>query len=692
MSRFRWAAFLALAAVTPIMAKSGTQPQVSLAVPGTGGASGGAINRFTLRFTEAMVPLGDPKATAPARLECAVPSGGRWVDPQTYVFEFERPLPGGLTCKIDLRSDLKSARGVGIIGTTTFKIDTGGPSARAVLPAEDEEEIEEDQVFLVATNVTASPGSISTGGYCAVDGIGEKIALDVLGRDVATKLLADLGDDSWESRNFLENAGLPRLVAANPKERASALSTLTAVKCRRSLPPGRDISLVWGSSIASGDGRKAGRDQRYDFTVRKAFSARFECARVNPAAGCNPVQDAHIRFTAPIPIEKAKAIRLVFDGGQSIEPTISKDDRNSATLADVDFKGPFPASAKATVSLPANVVDESQRALSNAQRFPLNVKFDESPPLAKFAAPFGIIEANEGGILPVTVRAVEPQLAQRVTSISGDMLKVEASDGEIAKWLRDIDDADDSDFREEERGKTSVTVNYTGTKSLLHGKGTNLKLAPPAGGKTFEVIGIPLKQPGFYVVELASPLLGKALLGRPTTRYVSAGALVTNMAVHFKWGREKSLAWVTSLDQATPVGAAEVRVTDSCSGKEIARGTTDKQGRLIVNGLPEPETYSGCGEDDNHALMVSARAAGDFSFTLTDWGDGIRPYDFDLPYGWSAADDIFHTIFDRSLLRQGETVNMKHILRRPVGTGFVFGKPLSSSLLTAGLGQNSKFL
>ena len=31
--------------------------------------------------------------------------------------------------------------------------------------------------------------------------------------------------------------------------------------------------------------------------------------------------------------------------------------------------------------------------------------------------------------------------------------------------------------------------------------------------------------------------------------------------------------------------------------------------------------------------MVSARKGDDFSFTLTDWGEGIRPYDFDLPYG-----------------------------------------------------------
>ena len=52
-----------------------------------------------------------------------------------------------------------------------------------------------------------------------------------------------------------------------------------------------------------------------------------------------------------------------------------------------------------------------------------------------------------------------------------------------------------------------------------------------------EVVGIPLAGPGFYVVELQSPRLGAALLGKPQPMYVPTAALVTNLAVHFKWGR-----------------------------------------------------------------------------------------------------------------------------------------------------------
>ena len=89
-----------------------------------------------------------------------------------------------------------------------------------------------------------------------------------------------------------------------------------------------------------------------------------------------------------------------------------------------------------------------------------------------------------------------------------------------------------------------------------------IKVPKPNGAQAFEVVGIPLKQPGFYVVELASPKLGDALLAEPSSSgskpvyHVSTAALVTNLAVHFKQGRESSLVWVTTLDTGLPVARA----------------------------------------------------------------------------------------------------------------------------------------
>ncbi|WP_419722544.1 alpha-2-macroglobulin family protein [Sphingopyxis witflariensis] len=683
-----------------------TVPQVTLATPGSTGTGEGTISRFTLRFSEDMVPLGDPRAKAPATNDCKLPADGRWVDTRTWVLEFEKPLPGGLRCHVELRDGLTTARGVNVVGNSRFALDTGGPSARAILAGGTHDGIEEDQIFLVATNVAADRASVGRYGYCAVDGIGEKIPLDVLPRETATQILTGLGNDNWSRQSFTEDAGLPQRLPAAGADREAALDRIVPVKCRRPLPPGRDMALVWDARISQAGvpTRTAGRDQRFDYDVRAAFTAKMSCNRVNPQAGCNPIKDVILTFAAPIARDAALAATLNTTDGKKLTPKVSDGDKNDAFLTQVRFTGPLPQNVDATLVLPADVTDQSGRRLANQSNFPLKFHIDRAPPLVKFAAEFGILEASEGGILPVTVRGVEGTMVQSNLKMPATALKVGDDDAAIARWLKRVDDADDTDYREEkDRTGKEVTVNYTGTKSVFagapaSGERRDLQLTPPGGGKEFEVIGIPLTEKGFHVVEIASPELGATLLGRKTTRYVATAALVTNMAVHFKWGREGSLAWVTSLDKGLPVAGAEIRVTDSCTGRLIARGVADKAGRLAFpSGLPQPETYASCEEkpdlanSEGHALMVSARAGDDFSFTLTDWGNGIRPYDFDLPYGWSERSDILHTIFDRALVKAGETVNMKHLLRRPIGLGFQIPKAMAGKLRLVHRGSDTEF-
>ncbi|MDB5674040.1 MAG: alpha-2-macroglobulin, partial [Sphingomonas bacterium] len=155
-------------AIAPVVALADNSPQVVLATPGIGD---GAIERFTMRFSQPMVPLGDPRATAPFAVECAVDGEGRWVDPQTYVYEFKNGLPGGTQCSLKLRAGLKSVAGYAYSGQQEFKVDAGGPVARAVLAGNSSDDgIEEDQVFLVAANLPADPASVASNAYCSVEG------------------------------------------------------------------------------------------------------------------------------------------------------------------------------------------------------------------------------------------------------------------------------------------------------------------------------------------------------------------------------------------------------------------------------------------------------------------------------------------------------------------------------------------
>ena len=103
---------LVAAPLGAIAAFGDNSPQVEMATPGVGN---GAIERFTARFNTAMVPLGDPRAASPFAVECPVGGEGRWVDQQTFVYEFSTPLPGGVTCKFKRREKLKSLSGYDVI-------------------------------------------------------------------------------------------------------------------------------------------------------------------------------------------------------------------------------------------------------------------------------------------------------------------------------------------------------------------------------------------------------------------------------------------------------------------------------------------------------------------------------------------------------------------------------------------------
>jgi uncharacterized protein YfaS (alpha-2-macroglobulin family) len=674
--------------LAPLGASALSPPVVLDATPGL---EGRAIARFTLRFSEPVASLGGDDAD-PIAMDCRTPGEGRWVDPATFVWEFAKPLPGGTVCTAELVAGLKAVSGRPVTGTRSFTIDSGGPFALSVRPYDGNENIDEDQAFIVFANSAVDRSSVPAGAYCAVDGIGERIAVDLIAPRAIEMVLDAMSHRDRES--FLSAAGIEGGIPEDKAARAELLASVVGLKCRRPLPPGKDVSLVWGASIRSPSGRLAAVDHRFDFTVREEFSARVSCSRVNAQSGCNPIEPVKLLFTAPVPRQAALAARLDVGGGRMLAPL---DEGREQTLSEVKFMPVLPPAITAHLILPEGLRDEGGRPLANGRRFPLDVFIAEPPPLVKFAAPFGILEAKEGGVLPVTVRGVEASLSGGTKAIGGAAARIDGGDFAVAEWIRKVARAQRDVFREEGRGKSKHSVNHTGDTPLLDGKAgpvQHMQLALPGKGKQFEVIGMPLSRPGFYVVELASPILGRALMGRPATRYVNAAALVTNLSVHFKWGRSGSLAWVTSLDNGQPVAGAAVKVSDSCTGTVLAAGTTDRFGRLAVeSGLPNPTSGDGCENlgDSSPPLMVSARIGGDFSFTLTNWGDGIQPYDFELPYGWNESQPVFHTILDRTLLRAGETVHMKHVYRVKTAAGFRSGGALEGKLILQHRGSETSY-
>jgi len=637
------------------------------------------VRQVAVRFSEPMVAFGDPRLPEPFAIDCEARGRGRWADTRNWIYDFESGLPAGLECRFTLREGLRSVAGNLLTGRRQYSFDTGGPSIRMSLPTDGDTSIDADQVFVLALDASATPASIAKHAACAIENVGERIPVKVLEGAARDEVLAQRRRLGYRYLQLLGDAS-GRSGGGNAREQMERLeSGLSVLRCRRSLPSNTKVNLIWGRGIATASGRATRADQVLDFRTRPDFTVRMECERVNANAPCLPMRPVRIAFSAPVPRELAHRIKVTDASGRSYAP--AKDAESAPLVEGLRFDGPFPERGRLTIALGEALRDDSGRAAENADRFPLEVPFDEYPPLVKFSGTFGILETATGGVLPVTVRNVEPQIVGRRAAlllekgVPGQTLRI-GQDRDIVSWLKRVDAtiAQRGDWQPAVGDEPPSWHELTGSESVFteSDQTSDLKLPVSANGQTFEVIGIPLREPGFYIVELASPRLGQALLGENRPRYVTSSALVTNMAVHFKWGRESSRVWVTALDTGRPVRAAQLRISGYCTGRTLWEGNTNEDGLAEVSStFGAPHGSGGCNQWSPEPLMVSARLDGDMSFALSSWQNGISPSEFNARFGWQGERGTYlaHTVFDRTLLRAGETVSMKHFFRQHVPAG-----------------------
>ena len=229
--------------------------------------------------------------------------------------------------------------------------------------------------------------------WCEVEGIGERIAVRVVGGEPRTQLLK-----------------------ARRIDAAQAARTLL-LACQRPLPNGAAMRLEWGRGIAAAANANIATrvEQRVRYTVRPAFTAEFSCERERANAPCLPIRPMRLGFSAPVPREVAAKVRLTptspasGTSGSALAPVCDKDD-TATDISALTFPTPLSENAAFTLSLPADLKDNAGRVLANAASFPLKLATGAAPPIAKFAAaPFGVIEATDA-VLPVTLRQVQGDL------------------------------------------------------------------------------------------------------------------------------------------------------------------------------------------------------------------------------------------------------------------------------------------
>ncbi len=660
------------------------------------------VRQVTARFAKPMVAFGDPRLPDPFEIDCAEKGSGRWADTRNWVYDFARDLPAGVRCTFALKSGLAAADGSAVAGGQRFAFTTGGPTIVRSLPWEGSR-IDENQVFVLGLDAPAKPETIAANARCVAAGVNEEIGVRLVTGDERKTILDNrksfaasylrmmlVDGEEGRTRGFLFR--LP--TTGSDQDRFLRLrdapdSPLVTLACARTLPADAEVKLVWGKGIAATTGVATSASRALAFKVRPTFRASFSCDRVNKDAQCIPILPMSLSFSAPIAKADAEKIRLVDAANKVYAAKVPKDGDGSGVTS-VTFGPPLPEKQRFRIELPEGLKDDAGRTLANARAFPLTVRTDESPPLAKFAADFGILErvlpGNEKPMLPVTVRNVEsvlagatavvraPSGAGKDAPIPGKVVRVPPGDDlAIVAWFRRLAYANRIEREYDDKDDRWIVKRNGYAESVFNSADTLTKIAvpKPGGTKAFEVVGIPLASAGFYVVELASPKLGAALIGDAKPFHVRSAALVTNLSVHVKLGRESSLVWVTRLSDATVVPNATVAVRD-CKGKTYWEGRTDASGiARIATRLPDRDELPSCGFGEAMTeYFVSARTGDDMAFAFTSWGEGIAPWRFNVPTGRWDGPYVAHAVFDRSLVRGGETVSMKLFVREQTGAGF----------------------
>ena len=141
------------------------------------------MRQVVAKFDESAVNFGDPKAPAPLSLSCsdaqATKGPGRWISDREWAFEFERDLPPGIACSLQLRSGLKSAKGADLTGASSYKFNSGGPFVQNIRPY-DGSRIDEEQFFTLQLNGAATLTSVQANVWCTADGLGERVAMRLI--------------------------------------------------------------------------------------------------------------------------------------------------------------------------------------------------------------------------------------------------------------------------------------------------------------------------------------------------------------------------------------------------------------------------------------------------------------------------------------------------------------------------------
>ncbi len=592
------------------------------------------VRQVAVRFDADMVPLGQDDGAEPASVQCTpqTPAGSaRWIGPRAWAFEFARDVRGGTRCRVVFKPGLKTLAGEAVSTPSMAGFVAGPYGFFSSEPAEGSE-IAPDQVVLLRHHdpqpAEAAP-TLAAGFACEVhdgDRVRRQPAVAVTG------------------------AALEAALETARRERGSRNFAL-GLRCAQPVPEGAVLRFV-----------QDGEPRSFSYRVRPPFTARVGCTVLEHPRGreaCDPRLSLNIVFSAPLSLEAARQVRLVDPAGRDMPLTPMpawRQPQETTQLTATPAAAGFGEDSRYSLRMPAELRDTLGRPLANAGEFPRSVAFVQLPPYLGAVHAQSVMPwqpGSGGAVAAFAVRRAEKSLPVRQWRFGGEMGEgIEAYAIELLQARRS---------------------NAWPATPLDDKAGAPRTSTIPTQGGAMEFVGVPLTAPGLHVVRADSaafsdymgnrkPLPGERPDPGPFQRYTVVQATNLNPDARFS-DIGASSVWVTALDTALPVPAAEVAIY-SCKRELLWRGRTDAQG------LAQP------GEALRGRLACSDAGYANGAWVVVRAGNDMAV--MQVPANWygyqatgGAARNLrAHTVLDRTLFKAGETVGMQHVVRLLESRGF----------------------
>ncbi|HPS79391.1 MAG TPA: alpha-2-macroglobulin family protein, partial [Thermoanaerobaculaceae bacterium] len=596
--------------------------------------------RIQIVFSAPVVPLGEvqPLAAPPTWLTVEPPivARWRWAGTAELVGEPLAPLPRATIYRLTIGRELHSVQGDGLATAHAWSFTTPLPVC-SISRADDDEEAD-TQAFAVTLrcNQPVDSGSLSK----VLD-----LRLEPRPLPDAAGLVPAATVEGWQRNNpalhtawghFLEAArgaapGRPEVLLQPDEKKPLEVFRITPLGC---WPLAATLAVKVGAGLRSLEGpQPSSQVAEETFSTPWPFTPRRFSGRKLADSDLLDPQSLELEFSTPVTWrDLAPNLRFRVKGQERWGSLPAQTDEWWWEYASTDLRLGIlglAGGSEVEVCVGPQARDTGGRELGF--EWCGSARTGHRPPFLYLVEGDGVVESVGPHLIPLkTVNVLTYRLFQR-----------RVGEEELVELLtRRVETTDHGVWQ-----ARTVTLDLQADRGGL----TPIDLDPVLGGKP----GIVRSQ--LVAVQVVPGSEYEADEARWLREPRSCLTQVTALGLTVKSSRHEGLlVWVTRLADATPVSGAEV-VVRSKANQVVWRGPTDDRG-LARTAADLP------GED---VFLVTARAGDDLAYARTQWYEGHRGWDFNLPVDYADRPPVAGLVWpDRGVVRPGEKLHLKAVVRR----------------------------